>query len=67
METISEMHKRLINIITALRNLGRIINLESKYWKLLILLPKNWESKKNAIMESKNLEKLANEEMLGLL
>ena len=45
-ETINGMHGRLADIITALRNLGHTINLESKNGKMIRSLFESWDSKR---------------------
>ena len=64
-ETIYEIHDMFINIINPLSVLGKnFTNLEINS-KLLMSLPKDWEAKRTAIEEARDLSALSKEELLG--
>ncbi|XP_070002024.1 uncharacterized protein [Nicotiana sylvestris] len=54
-ESIQDMHTRFISIINELHSLGETIPRNKLVRKILSILPSPWESKVNAIIESKDL------------
>ncbi|XP_070013123.1 uncharacterized protein [Nicotiana sylvestris] len=66
-ESIQHMHTRFISIITELHSLGETIPRNKLVRKILSILPSPWESKVNAIIESKDLQELTIEELVGNL
>ncbi|XP_070022863.1 uncharacterized protein [Nicotiana sylvestris] len=66
-ESIQEMHTRFTSIINELNSLGETIPRNKLVSKILSILPRPWESKLNAITESKDLQELTIEELVGNL
>ncbi len=66
-ETISCMFTRFTDIINGLKNLGKSYTNSELMRKILRSLPKTWEAKVTAIVEAKDLNTLALEELLGSL
>ncbi|XP_075085050.1 uncharacterized protein LOC142168287 [Nicotiana tabacum] len=66
-ESIQDMHTRFTSIINELHSLGEIIPRNKLVRKILSLLPSSWESKVNAIIEAKDLQKLTIDELIGNL
>ncbi|XP_070040932.1 uncharacterized protein [Nicotiana tomentosiformis] len=66
-ESIQDMHTRFTPIINKLHSLGEIIPRNKLVEKILSVLPGSWESKVNAIMEAKDLQKLTIDELIGNL
>ncbi|XP_070056793.1 uncharacterized protein [Nicotiana tomentosiformis] len=66
-EFIQDMHTRFTSIINDLHSLGEIIPRNKLVRKILSVLPASWESKVNAIMETKDLQKLTIDELIGNL
>lgn len=66
-ETISCMFTRFTDIINGLKNLGKSYTNSKLVRKILRSLPKIWEAKVTAIVEAKDLNTLALEELLGSL
>ncbi|XP_070004873.1 intracellular protein transport protein USO1-like [Nicotiana sylvestris] len=62
-ESIQDMHRRFTSIINELHSLGETIPKNKLVRKILIILPSSWESKVNAITESKDLQDLTIEEL----
>ncbi|XP_070042465.1 uncharacterized protein [Nicotiana tomentosiformis] len=57
-ESIQDMHTCFTFIINELHYLGEIIPRNKFFRKILSVLPGSWESKVNAIIEAKDLQKL---------
>ncbi|XP_075106872.1 uncharacterized protein LOC107780968 [Nicotiana tabacum] len=66
-EFIQDMHTRFTSIINELHSLGEIIPRNKLVRKILTVLPGSYESKVNAIMEKKYLQKLTIDELIGNL
>src|SRR5262249_49472169 len=66
-ETIDAMHNRFINIINPLCVLGKNFTNVEINSKLLRSLPKDWEAKRIAIEEARDLNTMSKEELLGTL
>ncbi|XP_049369479.1 uncharacterized protein LOC125834371 [Solanum verrucosum] len=66
-ETIHEMHIRFISITNELRCLGEPIHPSKQVRKVLKVLDKSWESKVNAITESRDLKVLTMDDLIGNL
>ena len=66
-ESIEEMFSRLIIITNELKCLGTPITKLKKVQKLLGSLPDQWNAKVSAIEESKDLEELELDELMGIL
>ena len=66
-ESIEEMFSRLIIITNELKSLGTPITKLKKVQKLLGSLPDQWNAKVSAIEESKDLEELELDELMGIL
>ncbi|XP_070013122.1 uncharacterized protein [Nicotiana sylvestris] len=66
-ESIQHMHTRFISIITELHSLGETIPRNKLVRKILSIMPSPWESKVNVIIESKDLQELTIEELVGNL
>nr|XP_009626695.1 titin homolog [Nicotiana tomentosiformis] len=66
-ESIQDMHTRFTYIINELHSLGEIISRNKLVRKILSVLPSSWESKVNAIIEAKDLQKLTIDELVGNL
>ncbi|XP_075087996.1 uncharacterized protein LOC142169949 [Nicotiana tabacum] len=66
-ESIQDMHTRFTYIINELHSLGEIIPRNKLVRKILSVLPSSWESKVNAIIEAKDLQKLTIDELVGNL
>ncbi|GKV42183.1 hypothetical protein SLEP1_g49620 [Rubroshorea leprosula] len=66
-ESIQDMYKRLNDIVTNLKALGKVYHSQEVMRKVLKSLPKNWEAKKTAIEESKDLNTLKLEDLIGKL
>ncbi|XP_075095429.1 uncharacterized protein LOC142173704 [Nicotiana tabacum] len=66
-ESIQDMHTQLTSIINELHSLGEIIPRNKLVRKILSLLPGSWESKVNAIIEVKDMQKLTIDELIGNL
>ncbi|GKV32437.1 hypothetical protein SLEP1_g41046 [Rubroshorea leprosula] len=66
-ESIQDMYTRLNDIVTNLKVLDKIYPSQEVVRKILRSLPKNWEAKKTAIEESKDLNTLKLEDLIGKL
>ncbi|XP_070010492.1 uncharacterized protein [Nicotiana sylvestris] len=66
-ESIQDMHTRFTSIINELHSLDEIIPRNKIVRKILSFLPSSWESKVNSITESKDLQELTVEELIGNL
>ena len=66
-EGIQEMFDRFNDILNGLKALGKIYSNSELVRKILRALPKFWASKKDAILEVKDLNNLPLEELLGSL
>ncbi|GKV41208.1 hypothetical protein SLEP1_g48774 [Rubroshorea leprosula] len=66
-ESIQDMYTRLNDIVTNLKALGKVYPSQEVVRKVLKSLPKNWEAKKTAIEESKDLNTLKLEDLIGKL
>ena len=66
-EGIQEMFDRFNDILNGLKALGKSYTNSELVRKILRALPKSWASKKDAIVEAKDLNKLPLEELLGSL
>ncbi|XP_038992978.1 uncharacterized protein LOC120116622, partial [Hibiscus syriacus] len=66
-EDIKAMTDRFSTIVNGLKSYGEIISNEKLVRKLVYSLPKSWQSKKTAIIESKDLTSLTLEELIGSL
>ena len=66
-ESIEELFSRLIIITNELKTLGTLITKLKKVQKLLGSLPDQWNAKVSAIEESKDLEELELDELMGIL
>ncbi|XP_070048510.1 uncharacterized protein [Nicotiana tomentosiformis] len=66
-ESIQDMHTRFTSIINELHSLGEIISRNKLFRKILSVLPSSWESKVNAIIKAKDLQKLIIDELVGNL
>ncbi|GKV05490.1 hypothetical protein SLEP1_g17494 [Rubroshorea leprosula] len=66
-ESIQDMYTRLNDIVTNLKALGKIYPSQEVVRKVFKSLPKNWEAKKTAIEESKDLNTLKLEDLIGKL
>ncbi|XP_070030757.1 uncharacterized protein [Nicotiana sylvestris] len=66
-ESIQDIHTRFTSIINELHSLGETIPTNKLVRKILSILPSPWESKVNAITESKDLQELTIEELIGNL
>ncbi|XP_075106827.1 uncharacterized protein LOC107784042 [Nicotiana tabacum] len=64
-ESIQDMHTRFTSIINELHSLGEIIPRNKLVRKILSVLFDSWESKVNAIIEAKDLQKLTINELIG--
>ncbi|XP_070013966.1 uncharacterized protein [Nicotiana sylvestris] len=62
-ESIQDMHTRFTSIINELHSLRETIPRNKLVRKILNILPRPWESKVNAITESKDLQELTIEEL----
>ncbi|XP_070045886.1 uncharacterized protein [Nicotiana tomentosiformis] len=66
-ESIQDMYTRFTSIINELHSLGEIILRRQMVRKILSVLPYSWESKANAIIEAKDMQKLTIDEFIGNL
>ncbi|GKV30807.1 hypothetical protein SLEP1_g39582 [Rubroshorea leprosula] len=66
-ESIQDMYTRLNDIVTNLKVLGKVYPPQEVVRKVLRSLPKSWEAKKTAIEESKDLNTLKLEDLIGKL
>ncbi|XP_070025525.1 uncharacterized protein [Nicotiana sylvestris] len=66
-ESIQDMYTRFTSIINELHSLGETIPRNKLVRKILTILPSPWEIKVNAITESKDLQELTTEELIGNL
>ncbi|GLT88135.1 hypothetical protein SLE2022_061740 [Rubroshorea leprosula] len=66
-ESIQDMYTRLNDIVTNLKALGKVYPPQEVVRKVLRSLPKSWEAKKIAIEESKDLNTLKLEDLIGKL
>lgn len=67
-ESIKEMYTRFTTLTNELRLLGRILNEEEIFEKILTtILPITWESKITTIQESKDIATLSLDESIGNL
>ncbi|GKV42140.1 hypothetical protein SLEP1_g49577 [Rubroshorea leprosula] len=66
-ESIQDMYTRLNDIVTNLKALGKVYPPQEVVRKVLRSLPKSWEAKKMAIEESKDLNILKLEDLIGKL
>ncbi|XP_070020661.1 uncharacterized protein [Nicotiana sylvestris] len=64
-ESIQDMHTRFTSIINELHSLGETVLRNKLVRKILSTLPSPWESKVNVITESKDLQELTTEELIG--
>ncbi|XP_070017139.1 uncharacterized protein [Nicotiana sylvestris] len=63
-ESIQDMHTRFTSIINELHSLDETIPRDKLVRKILSFLPSSWDSKVNAITESKDLQELTVEELI---
>ncbi|GKV51922.1 hypothetical protein SLEP1_g58536 [Rubroshorea leprosula] len=66
-ESIQDMYTRLNDIVTNLKALSKVYPSQEVVRKVLRSLPKNWEAKKTAIEESKDLNTLKLDDLIGKL
>ena len=66
-ESIVEMFTRFTDIVNGLEGLGKMISKDDKVSKILRCLPHKWNSKMEAIEETKNLKELHFEELIDSL
>ncbi|GKV48808.1 hypothetical protein SLEP1_g55600 [Rubroshorea leprosula] len=66
-ESIQDMCTRLNDIVTNLKAFGKVYPPQEVVRKVLRSLPKSWEAKKTAIEESKDLNTLKLEDLIGKL
>ncbi|GKV30791.1 hypothetical protein SLEP1_g39567 [Rubroshorea leprosula] len=66
-ESIQDVYTRLNDIVTNLKALGKVYPSQEVVRKVLRSLPKNWEAKNTAIEESKDLNALKLEDLIGKL
>ncbi|GKV46223.1 hypothetical protein SLEP1_g53222 [Rubroshorea leprosula] len=66
-ESIQDMYTRLNDIVTNLKALGKVYLSQEVVRKVLRSLPKNWEAKLTTIEESKDLNTLKLEDLIGKL
>ncbi|XP_070043110.1 uncharacterized protein [Nicotiana tomentosiformis] len=66
-ESIQDMHTRFTSIINEMHSLGEIIPRNKLVRNILSVLPNSWESKVNAIIKAKDLQKLTMDELVGNL
>ncbi|GKV51608.1 hypothetical protein SLEP1_g58243 [Rubroshorea leprosula] len=66
-ESSQDMYIRLNDIVTNLKALGKVYSSQKVVRKVLRSLPKNWEAKKTAIEESKDLNTLKLDDLIGKL
>ena len=66
-ESIKEMSDRFTDIVNGLKGLGKVYPNKEMVKKMLNSLPKSWEAKVTAIEESKDLNLLALDELIGSL
>ncbi|GKU99869.1 hypothetical protein SLEP1_g12651 [Rubroshorea leprosula] len=66
-ESIQDMYTRLNDIVTNLKALGKVYPPQEVVRKVLRSLSKNWEAKKTTIEESKDLNTLKLEDLIGKL
>ena len=66
-ESIQEMFDRFNDILNGLKSLGKSYTNSEIVRKILRALPKTWASKKDAILEAKDLNSLPLEELIGSL
>ncbi|GKU96390.1 hypothetical protein SLEP1_g9631 [Rubroshorea leprosula] len=66
-ESIQDICTRLNDIVTNLKAIGKVYPSQEVVRKVLRSLPKNWEAKKIAIEESKDLNTLKLEDLIGKL
>ena len=66
-ESIHNMNTRFTNIINFLAALGKTFTMSERVKKVLRSLPKEWRPKKTAIEESKNLNTLSLDNLIGSL
>ncbi|GKV11384.1 hypothetical protein SLEP1_g22647 [Rubroshorea leprosula] len=66
-ECIQDMYTRLNDIVTNLKALGKVYPSQEVVRKVLRSLLKNWEAKKTTIEESKDLNTLKLEDLIGKL
>ncbi|XP_070030006.1 uncharacterized protein [Nicotiana sylvestris] len=66
-ESIQDMHTRFTSIINEFHSIGDVIPKNKLVRKILSVLPGSWESKVNVITESKDLQTLTMDELIGNL
>ncbi|GKV48215.1 hypothetical protein SLEP1_g55041 [Rubroshorea leprosula] len=66
-ESIQDMYTRLNDIVTNLKAFGKVYPPQEMVRKVLKSLPKSWEAKKTVIEESKDLNTLKLEDLIGKL
>ena len=66
-EGIQEIFDRFNDILNGLKALSKTYSNSDIVGKILRVLPKSWASKKDVILEEKELNKLPLEELLGSL
>ncbi|XP_070019676.1 uncharacterized protein [Nicotiana sylvestris] len=66
-ESIQDMHTRFTSIINEIHSLGESIPRNKLVRKILSILPNSWESKVNVITETKDLQTLTMDELVGNL
>ncbi|GKV50243.1 hypothetical protein SLEP1_g56955 [Rubroshorea leprosula] len=66
-ESIQDMYTILNDIVINLKALGKVYPFQEVVRKVLRSLPKNWEAKKTTIEESKDLNTLKLEDLIGKL
>ncbi|GKV34708.1 hypothetical protein SLEP1_g43057 [Rubroshorea leprosula] len=66
-ESIQDMYTRSNDIVTNLKALGKVYPSQEVVRKVLRSLPKNWEAKKTSIEESKDLNTLKLDDLIGKL
>ena len=66
-ESLNDMVSRFTTVVNELVSLGKTITTEEKLDKLLRTLPSSWDMKVTAIRESKDLEQMTLDELVGNL
>ncbi|GKV05126.1 hypothetical protein SLEP1_g17167 [Rubroshorea leprosula] len=66
-ESIQDMYRRLNDIVTNFKALGKVYPSQEVVRKVLRSLPKNWEANKTTIEESKDLNTLKLDDLIGKL
>lgn len=66
-KTIQDMHIKFTIILNEIYSLGELIPTGKIVRKLLSVLPKSWESKVKTIIETRDLDTLEMDELIGNL